>query len=65
LPSVGTLPNVGLIPVIPQYAAGRRIEPPPSAPTAPASSRAPTAAALPPLEPPPQCSAFHGFPTGP
>src|SRR3954454_10127535 len=52
-------------PVTPQYAAGSLIEPPPSVPTAPATSRAPTAAAEPPLDPPPQGSTFHGLPTGP
>src|SRR3954468_18481233 len=53
LPSTGTAPKVGLMPVTPQYAAGSRIEPPPSAPTDPAIMRVPTALAGPPLEPPP------------
>ena len=59
------MPNVLFSPVTPQYAPGSRIEPPPSAPMAPATSRAPTHAADPPEEPPPQRVTSQGFPTGP
>src|SRR5436309_15151049 len=45
-------PYVGLIPTIPVKAAGWRIEPPVSVPVAPRQSRAATAAAEPPDEPP-------------
>src|SRR4051812_39110795 len=50
--SLGTRPNVGLWPTTPQKAAGIRIEPPPSVPTARWVSPAATDAPAPPLEPP-------------
>ena len=51
-PGSGTSPVPGLRPTSPQYAAGTRIDPPPSVPRASAAIPAATAAALPPLEPP-------------
>src|SRR3954469_24230722 len=45
-------PYVGLIPTVPVNAAGWRIEPPVSVAVAPRHSRAATAAADPPAEPP-------------
>src|SRR5215207_3648866 len=45
-------PYVGLMPTVPVKAAGWRIEPPVSVPVAPRQSRAATAAAEPPEEPP-------------
>ena len=43
------------------WAAGRRIEPPPSVPKAMAHSPAATAAAAPPLDPPGVRAGFHGL----
>ncbi len=51
-PSIGTSPNVGLKPAIPQHAAGIRIDPPESVPSPTSTSPAAIAAAVPPLEPP-------------
>src|ERR687891_1386638 len=48
----GTRAKVGLSPTTPQKAAGMRIEPPPSVPTASGTIPAASAAPLPPLEPP-------------
>ena len=58
------------MPAMPTNAAGWRIEPPVSVPVAPAHSRADTAAAEPPDEPPGTSSAsepfaFHGLITRP
>jgi hypothetical protein len=50
--SVGTSPCVGLKPTIPQQAAGMRIEPAESVPSAASQRPAASAAADPPLEPP-------------
>ena len=52
-------------PTTPQSAAGWRIEPPVSEPSAIGVSRAATAAAEPPLVPPGMRSSAHGFRTGP
>src|SRR2546428_10664612 len=52
----GTRPGAGLKPKTPQHAAGVRVEPPPSDPSASAALRVPTATALPPLDPPAVCS---------
>ena len=51
-PSTGTRPNVGFRPTIPQYAAGIRIEPPVSVPSAWSHTPAATSAAEPLLDPP-------------
>src|SRR5438067_1293159 len=59
------------MPGMPQNDAGCRIEPPVSVPVDPSASRAATAAAEPPDEPPGTSTAalswrrFHGFSTGP
>src|SRR6266404_2025152 len=58
-------PRVGLSPVTPQKAAGKRIEPPPSVPMWRGPMSAAVAAPAPPLEPPGTCSGFHGFRVGP
>ena len=50
-PSTGTRPWLGFRPTTPQYAAGRRIEPPVSVPRAAGQTPAATSAAEPPLEP--------------
>ncbi len=60
-----TRPRVGLRPTTPQAAAGMRIDPPPSLAVATGTIPAPTAAALPPLEPPAMRSALHGLQVGP
>ena len=52
---------MGLNPVTPQNAAGMRIEPPVSVPSAPSASLAATAAPEPPEEPPGTCVSFHGL----
>ena len=57
----GTAPCVGLCPTRPQKAAGMRIEPPVSEPSASGPSRAATAAPAPPDEPPGVRSRFQGF----
>ncbi len=51
-PSRETRPNVGFSPITPQQAAGPRIEPPVSVPSAASASPSPTAAAEPLDEPP-------------
>src|SRR5919202_6974210 len=58
-------PYVGLRPTIPHSAAGWRIEPPVSVPTAHGAVRAATAAAEPPLDPPGTRLRSHGLRTGP
>ena len=50
---------------MPHSAAGWRIEPPVSVPSAHGAEPAATAAALPPLEPPGTRLRSHGFRTGP
>ena len=57
----GTRPSVGLCPTTPQQAAGIRIEPPPSVPSASATWPAASAAAEPLLEPPGVCPADQGL----
>ena len=52
------------MPVMPQNAAGWRMEPPVSVPVAAGVRRAATAAALPPDEPPGTCAVFQGLLTG-
>src|SRR2546423_15332779 len=64
-PCLGTRPKVGLSPVIPQYAAGIRIEPPVSVPIASGISRAATAAPDPEDEPPVVRVRSHGLRQGP
>ncbi len=64
-PSIGTSPYVGLNPAMPQQAAGMRIEPPVSVPSAPSASPATSAAAEPPLEPPAVRPGNDGFGTTP
>ena len=51
-PSVETSPKVGLKPTMPQQAAGMRIDPPLSVPSAASAMPATSAAAEPPLDPP-------------
>ena len=53
------------MPTMPQSAAGWRIEPPVSVPSAQGASPAATAAALPPEEPPGTRSRSHGLSDGP
>jgi hypothetical protein len=53
------------MPVTPQRAAGCRIEPPVSVAVAAGASRAATAAAEPPEEPPGTMAGFHGLRTAP
>src|SRR5207244_3854786 len=53
------------MPTMPHSAAGWRIEPPVSVPSAQGASPAATAAALPPEEPPGTRSRSHGLRTGP
>src|SRR3954452_14256453 len=60
-----TRPYEGLKPTTPQSAAGWRIEPPVSDPSASGTIRAATAAADPPLDPPGVRSSAHGFRVGP
>src|SRR2546425_5026487 len=57
----GTRPYDGLKPYAPQNAAGMRIEPPPSVPSATGPQPLATATAAPPLEPPDVSAGFHGF----
>ena|SRR4051795_2469710 len=56
-----TRPKVGFSPTTPQIAAGWRIEPPVSEPSAPKHSRAASAAAEPLDEPPQIWAGFQGF----
>src|SRR5882672_3838260 len=62
---IGTSPYVGLIVTVPVNAAGMRSDPPPSVPTDHVPMPSPTAAALPPLDPPAVSSTSHGLPVGP
>src|SRR5438309_6888163 len=64
-PQRGTRPYVGFMPTTPQSAAGWRIEPPVSVPSAKSASPAATATADPPDDPPGTRSVRHGFFTGP
>src|ERR1019366_7261254 len=64
-PPPGQAPLVGFSPTIPQRAAGWRIEPPVSVPSAHGARPAATAAALPPEEPPGTRSGSHGLRTAP
>ena len=57
----GTRPYEGLKPYTPQNAAGIRIEPPPSVPSASGPQPLATATAAPPLEPPGVSAGFHGL----
>src|SRR5580704_7860064 len=57
----GQRPIDGLYPTRPVWQAGRRIEPPPSVPSAAGTKPAATLAAAPPLEPPGVRSVFHGL----
>src|SRR5437763_3143743 len=61
IPSVGNDSKVGLHPAMPQYDAGRVIEPPVCEPRAPRHMPVATAAAEPLDEPPGVCARFHGF----
>lgn len=61
LPRLETNPKVGFSPVIPQKAAGLRIEPLASVPRAAVARPAATATAEPLLEPPGTRSWSHGF----
>src|SRR5262247_853610 len=63
-PSRLTRPKVGLRPTRLHTAAGMRIDPPVSDPSAPRHSPAATAAPEPPLEPDGTRSRFHGLRTG-
>ena len=65
MPSVETSPNDGLNPTTPQQAAGMRIEPPESVPSAASTSPAASAAAEPPLDPPAVLPGYAGFGTVP
>ena len=65
MPKRDTRPYVGLMPVMPQKAAGWRIEPPVSVPVAAGVRPAATAAAEPPDEPPGTAVLSHGFCTAP
>ena len=56
---------MGLIPVMPQNAAGWRIEPPVSVPVTAGANRAATIAALAPEEPPGTLVVSQGFFTAP
>jgi hypothetical protein len=57
----GTRPNVGFRPGRPQKPDGMRMEPPPSVPSASGTMPVPSAAALPPLEPPAVLDVSHGL----
>jgi hypothetical protein len=63
--SSGTRPWVGLKPTIPQQAAGIRIEPPESEPSAASARPTATAAPEPELDPPAIRSEANGFATIP
>src|SRR5690348_11301018 len=60
-----TRPRDGLRPTSPHSLAGMRIEPPPSLACAAGTMPEATAAAEPPLDPPVECSGFHGLRLGP
>ena len=64
-PAPLTRPNVGFSPMTPQNAAGTRIEPPVSLPSASGTSRTASEAPDPPLEPPENRSGAHGLRTAP
>ena len=64
-PSSGTRPWLGLNPTTPQQAAGIRIDPPESEPSAASARPAASAAAEPPLEPPAIRPGARGFGTAP
>ena len=64
-PKRETAPYVGRTPTIPVSAAGCRIEPPVSEPTASGASKAETAAADPPEDPPGVRVRSHGLKVGP
>ncbi len=64
-PSSDTSPYVGLKPTTPQQAAGMRMEPPESVPSATSAASRTSAAALPPLEPPATRPGASGFGTTP
>ena len=59
------LPMEGLSPTSPVWLAGRRMEPPPSVPSASGAQPAATAAAAPPLDPPGVSAGFQGLPVVP
>src|SRR4051812_35183802 len=61
MPSFGTRPKVGLRPVSPQNAAGIRMLPAVSVPTAPRNIPSATPDAEPELEPPAHLAESHGF----
>ena len=61
MPPSGNRPYVGLHPAMPQYDAGRVIEPPVCEPSAPRHMPVATAAAEPLDEPPGVRARFHGF----
>src|SRR6185295_6440896 len=60
-----TRPSVGLRPTMPQQDAGRRMEPPPSVPSASGAWPVATAAAAPPDEPPALRERSHGLRVAP
>ena len=64
-PYLETRPYVGFSPTTPHSAAGWRMEPPVSEPSASGTMRAATAAAEPPLDPPGIRSICQGFLVGP
>src|SRR5690606_14433010 len=59
--SSGQVPVVGLNPTRPQNAAGIRMDPPPSEPSAAVARPPPTDAAAPPLDPPEVREGSQGF----
>lgn len=63
--ALGTTPGVGRSPTTPQKEAGLRSDPPMSLPSAMGVSRAASAAAAPPLEPPTERSRRYGLRVGP
>src|SRR4051794_25237140 len=64
-PAVGTSPNVGLKPTVPQQADGALIDPAVSEPSAASAIPAASAAAEPPLDPPAMRPGATGFGTVP
>ena len=64
-PSAGTSPCVGLKPTTPQQAAGSRIDPALSVPSATSQRPAARAAPFPPLDPPGMRAGSRGFTTAP
>ena len=63
-PKAPTRPMVGFSPAMPQNAAGSRIDPPASVPSAPRQSPAATAAPDPLEDPPVIRPVFHGLSAG-